>query len=90
MRQHEHVCSNLFASRVQTNQAKPSCSHRNSELSLFRAGEVGICSGVIGSVLMLTMDLKKFAARMLFMCALWKQAWQMTPHDVSLAWCRAD
>ena len=66
MRQHEHVCSNLFASRVQTNQAKPSCSHRNSELSLFRAGEVGICSGVIGSVLMLTMDLKK-SARMLFM-----------------------
>jgi len=68
MRQHEHVCSNLFASCVQTNQAKPACSHRNSELSLFRAGEVGICSGVIGSVLMLTMDLKKFAARMLFMC----------------------
>ena len=66
MRQHEHVCSNLFASCVQTNQAKPSCSHRNSELSLFRAGEVGICSGVIGSVLMLTMDLKK-SARMLFM-----------------------
>jgi len=72
MRQHnlkaKHVCSKLFASCVHTNQAKHSCSHRNSEFSLFRAGQVGICGGLVGSVLILSMDLKKFAARMLFMC----------------------